>query len=76
MKSGLKLREGENVIVELEAELWATSSNPIARFIGEIIRIINYFQVQKNMDIWLLQTKEQLKLWTQKHVGFLTCLSK
>ena len=43
MKSGLKLREGENVIVELEAELWATSSNPIARFIGEIIRIINYF---------------------------------
>ena len=41
MKSGLKLREGENVIVELEAELWATSSNPIARFFGEIIRIIN-----------------------------------
>ena len=43
MKSGIKLRTGENVIVELEAELWATSSNPIARLIGFISKIINFF---------------------------------
>lgn len=28
------------MIVELEAELWATSSNPIARFFGAISRIL------------------------------------
>lgn len=39
-KSGLKLQEGEEIIMELEAELWAQSSNPVARFIGAIYRII------------------------------------
>lgn len=41
-KSGIKLREGENLVVELEAELWATSSNIIARFFGFIRKLV-YF---------------------------------
>lgn len=40
LKSGVVLSEGEEVILELEAELWATSSNIIAQFFGSILRII------------------------------------
>lgn len=40
LKSGVVLSEGEEVILELEAELWATSSNMIAQFFGSILRIV------------------------------------
>ena len=39
LKSRVQLREGENLIIELEAQLWATSQNPIAKFFGSIARI-------------------------------------
>jgi hypothetical protein len=32
--SGVVLQDGESLVVELEAELWATSSNPIAQALG------------------------------------------
>jgi len=38
MKSGLILMEGETLVMEIEAELWATSSNPVARFFGAIAK--------------------------------------
>lgn len=41
LKSGLILAENEHLVVELEAELWATSSNPIALLIGNIIKFLN-----------------------------------
>ncbi len=37
-KSGIVLTEGEHVIAELEAELWAESPNPIAKLIGQIYK--------------------------------------
>lgn len=40
LKSGILLQEGENVVIELEAELWAESANPIAKLIGKIQRFI------------------------------------
>ena len=40
LKSKLTLNPNETVIVELKAELWATSSNIIAKIIGFIWRII------------------------------------
>ena len=40
LKSGFVLPEGENVVVELEAELWATGSNPIQKFFGKIMRLL------------------------------------
>lgn len=40
MKSGVILNEGENLVMELEAELWATSSNPIAKLWGSIMKLI------------------------------------
>jgi len=42
LKSGVILREGEKLVIELEAELWATSQNPIAKFIGTIVRLIAF----------------------------------
>lgn len=36
LNSGVVLEEGENLVMEMEAELWATSSNPIARAFGGI----------------------------------------
>ena len=36
LKSGIVLSEGEELILEMEAELWASSSNIIARVIGAI----------------------------------------
>ena len=40
LKSGLILGEGESLVMEIEAELWATSSNPIARIWGQIRKLI------------------------------------
>lgn len=39
-KSGVVMSEGESLILELEAELWAESSNPIAQALGTIRRVI------------------------------------
>jgi len=36
LKSGLLLMEGETLVMEIEAELWASSSNPIVRFFASI----------------------------------------
>ena len=36
LKTGVILEDGESLVMEIEAELWATSSNPIARFFGSI----------------------------------------
>lgn len=49
LKSGVALANDENLIIELEAELWATSSNPIARFFGFIRKIVNLiFGIKQN----------------------------
>ena len=39
LKSGVQLNEGETLVMELQAELWATSSNPIAQLLGEIKKV-------------------------------------
>jgi hypothetical protein len=36
LASGITLAEDEKLVMEIEAELWASSSNPIARFFGAI----------------------------------------
>jgi hypothetical protein len=40
LASGLMLAEDEKLVMEIEAELWATSSNPIARFFGAVNKVI------------------------------------
>lgn len=39
LKSGLVLGEKEELVMELEAELWATSQNPIAKLIGKLRKL-------------------------------------
>ena len=41
LKSGLILEEGETLVMEIEAELYATSSNPIAVFLGDVRKAID-----------------------------------
>jgi len=41
MKSKIMPMEGETIIAEIEGEMWAASSNPIARLIGKILKILN-----------------------------------
>lgn len=36
LKSGFVLAEDEKLVMELEAELWATSQNPVAKAMGKI----------------------------------------
>ncbi len=40
LKSGLILTDGEQLVAEIEAELWATSANPIARALGTVRRVL------------------------------------
>ena len=40
LKSGLVLDEGEKLIMEIEAELWASSANPLAKTLGKIKKFI------------------------------------
>jgi hypothetical protein len=40
LASGIMLAENENLVMEIEAELWASSSNPIARMVGEAQKVI------------------------------------
>lgn len=41
LKSGLILNEGENLVMELKAELWASSQNPLAKLWGSIVKFFN-----------------------------------
>ncbi|WP_288724555.1 hypothetical protein [uncultured Treponema sp.] len=40
LKSGLILTEGETLVMEIEAELWATSSNPLSMALGKIKKFV------------------------------------
>ncbi len=42
LKSGIILNPGENLVMELEAELWSASANPIAKFFGSIRKFIAF----------------------------------
>lgn len=41
LKSGIPLDANETLVMELEAEMWASSQNPIARLVGAIVRILH-----------------------------------
>lgn len=41
LKSGIALDADEKIVFEIEAELWATSSNPLAKMWGSVKRFLN-----------------------------------
>lgn len=62
LKSGLILGEDEHLVIELEAELWATSSNPIARLIGGIIKFINLIFGNKRQGYVVITDKRVVEI--------------
>ena len=64
-KSGVTLVEGEELIAELEAELWATSSNPIARFLGAIQKFIAMILGSRKKGFLVITNKRVVEVSTQ-----------
>ena len=62
LKSGLILREDENLVMEPEAELWATSMNPLARLWGSIVRIINLILGNKRKGFIVITDKRVMEI--------------
>lgn len=62
LKSGVILSEGEELVMELEAELWSSSSNPIARAIGEINRILSLFIGVKKKGYVVITNKRVIEV--------------
>ena len=62
LKSGLVLAENETLIAELEAELWATSSNPIAKLIGQVVKFINLLLGNKRKGYIVITDKRVVEI--------------
>ncbi|MBM6863944.1 hypothetical protein H6A66_01905 [Bacteroides caecigallinarum] len=62
LRSGLVLNEGENLVMELEAELWASSSNFIAKIIGGIIKLINLILGNKREGFVVITDKRVVEI--------------
>lgn len=65
LASGLLLEENEKLVMEIEAELWAISSNPIARAIGGIYRVIAMILGFKLKGFWVITDKRVVEVSTQ-----------
>lgn len=59
LKSGIELQPGEQLVFELEAELWASSNNPIAKLVGKIMRLIALLCGTKRHG-WLIITDRRV----------------
>lgn len=68
LKSGIVLAEGENVVAELEAELWAASSNPIAKLIGQVQKIISMILGHRRKGFLVITDKRVIEV-----INFYNC---
>ncbi len=62
LRSGLVLNEDENLVMELEAELWASSSNFIAKIIGSVIKLINLILGNKRKGFVVITDKRVVEI--------------
>ena len=62
LKSGIALSEGEKVVMEIEAELWATSSNPIAQALGWVIKFIYLILGVKKKGVIVITDKRVIEV--------------
>jgi len=65
LASGVMLAENEELVMEIEAELWAASSNPIAQFLGAIQRIIALILGFKKKGFLVITNKRVVEVTTQ-----------
>ena len=66
LKSGIVLAENENLVMELEAELWATSQNPIAQIIGQIKKLLGLFLGIKREGFVVITDKRVVEVFQTK----------
>ncbi len=62
LKSGLILTEGEELVIELEAELWATNASPIGRVIGSITKFLNLLIGNKRKGFVVITNKRVVEV--------------
>jgi len=65
LKSGITLAENEKLVMEIEAELWASSSNPIAQFLGSLQRIFAAILGFKKKGFLVITDKRVVEISTQ-----------
>jgi hypothetical protein len=65
LASGLTLTEDEKLVMEIEAELWATSSNPIARFFGAISKVLAMIFGFRKKGFLVITDKRVVEVSTQ-----------
>lgn len=66
LKSGLILNEGETLVMELEAELWAKSSNIFDRLVGAIFKIVFMILGFKKEGYVVITDKRVVEISKQK----------
>jgi hypothetical protein len=59
------LAEDEKLVMEIEAELWATSSNPIAQFFGAINKVIAMILGFRKRGYLVITDKRVVEVSTQ-----------
>lgn len=62
LKSGLILGADENLVMELEAELWATSQNPLVKLYAQIIKFINLILGNKRKGYLVITDKRVVEV--------------
>jgi hypothetical protein len=72
LASGLMLAEDEKLIMEIEAELWATSSNPLSRLFGEVQRIFSMLLGFKKKGYLVITDKRVVEVSTQINCWVIT----
>jgi hypothetical protein len=65
LASGITLAENEKLVMEIEAELWASSSNPIAQALGSLRRIIAFIFGLKQKGFLVITDKRVVEVTTQ-----------
>lgn len=62
LQSGLMLDAGEDLVMELEAELWAASSNVFARLWGTVIKFVNLLLGNRRKGFLVITNKRVVEV--------------
>jgi len=65
LASGMVLAENEKLVMEIEAELWAASSNPLAQALGSVKRIFFAILGIKVKGFWVITDKRVVEVSVQ-----------
>lgn len=62
LQSGLVLDAGEDLVMELEAELWSASSNVFARLWGTVIKFVNLLLGNRRKGFLVITNKRVVEV--------------